>query len=257
MGTSYLDCQGPQTVQEVVGCSGHQFDGFRVRLQVALRRRPEEYINTGTLSQDTPPTGQDTPPTGQDTPCVLERRIHTFRAQEPEVQVVQEVLLGAVQPDGRLPAEDFLDQQRHPSVRDGHKVRHAAPAPPAGTQIPQVDPEASQEDLSRRQERTRQVTFTSLLLTDSTRRIRSPHLLQVHVGVSDLLDVVWRQRGVPQQEVRQALLVPQESSNREKHHRDLHSSQPITCQYKPSMVPQVKQGPDQDQTRTRPGLDQD
>lgn len=67
-----------------------------------------------------------------------------------EVQVVQEVLLSVVQPDGRRFTDDFLYHLQHLWVWDRHKVLQTVLAPLPGTHVPQVDPEASEEDLRPR-----------------------------------------------------------------------------------------------------------
>lgn len=76
-----------------------------------------------------------------------------------EVQVVQEVLLGMVQPDGRGLTEDFLYQHGHLPVRDCHKVLQTLLAPLPGTHVPQVDPETFEQDLRGRQERRVKALF--------------------------------------------------------------------------------------------------
>lgn len=55
------------------------------------------------------------------------------------------------------------------------------------------------------------VLWVSVGLSESTEHAQSaPHLLQVDVGLSDLLDAAFGERGVPQQKARQSLIVSQE-----------------------------------------------
>lgn len=68
-----------------------------------------------------------------------------------EVQVVQKVLLGVVEPGGRSLADLFLNHRRHLFVRDRHKFLQALLAPLPGTHVPQVDPEPPEEDLRQKQ----------------------------------------------------------------------------------------------------------